>query len=115
MRPALLLTSGEAISVVTDGSSILPDSFDSTTTWPEVPSPIAEPQLSFLNTASTSATGQLSPAGITRTFAPPPNSACDLISFFAWHRCNSVSGFTLSKVVGARKDLPPRALFEGDE
>jgi hypothetical protein len=65
--------------------------------------------------ASTSATDQFSPAGIMRTFAPPPNSACDLISFFAWHRGNSVSGFTLSKVVVARKELPSRAVFEGDE
>jgi hypothetical protein len=42
-----------------------------------------------LNGRPTSATDQLSPAGITRTFAPPPNSACDFISFFAWHRGSS--------------------------
>ena len=112
MRAALgLLTSGETISLSTDGSSILPDSLRPDLKF----SRIAEPQLSFLSTASTSATDQLSPAGITRTFAPPPNSPCGLISFFAWHRGNSVSGFTLSKVVVTRNVLPSKALFEGDE
>jgi hypothetical protein len=92
----------------------LPDSFNSTTACPEVPR-IAEPQPSFLSTGLDLRDRPAFPGGYHAHLCAAAEQRVRPDLVFAWHCGNSVSGFTLSKVVVTRKVLASRAVFEGDE
>jgi hypothetical protein len=69
-----------------------------------------------LRTDFTCLTGQLSPAGITRTFPPTPISACELTSSSMGMAERSVFGLPVEREVEvAREDLPSRAVVQFDD